>query len=64
MPGEVPEPGAVSPDAQRAPVAGGPGVPTPSSGSPAALLPPPAIPDYTVLRRIGGGAYGEVWLAR
>lgn len=27
-------------------------------------LPPPAVPDYTVLRRIGGGAYGEVWLAR
>ena len=26
--------------------------------------PDPAIPDHEVLRRIGGGAYGEVWLAR
>ena len=25
---------------------------------------PPFIPDHTLLRRIGGGAYGEVWLAR
>jgi eukaryotic-like serine/threonine-protein kinase len=24
----------------------------------------PAIPDHDVLRKIGGGAYGEVWLAR
>jgi hypothetical protein len=26
--------------------------------------PHPAIPDHDVLRKIGGGAYGEVWLAR
>ena len=26
--------------------------------------PLPAIPDHEVLRKIGGGAYGEVWLAR
>lgn len=26
--------------------------------------PSPAIPDHEVLRKIGGGAYGEVWLAR
>lgn len=24
----------------------------------------PRIPDYTLLKRIGGGAYGDVWLAR
>ncbi|MEM9237071.1 MAG: bifunctional serine/threonine-protein kinase/formylglycine-generating enzyme family protein [Verrucomicrobiota bacterium] len=26
--------------------------------------PDPTIPDHEVLRRFGGGAYGEVWLAR
>jgi serine/threonine protein kinase len=25
---------------------------------------PPAVPDYELIRRIGGGAYGDVWLAR
>ena len=25
---------------------------------------PPAVPDHTLLHRIGRGAYGEVWLAR
>ncbi len=28
------------------------------------VRPSPAIPDHEVLRKIGGGAYGEVWLAR
>jgi serine/threonine protein kinase len=28
------------------------------------VRPDPIIPDHEVLRRIGGGAYGEVWLAR
>jgi eukaryotic-like serine/threonine-protein kinase len=28
------------------------------------VRPSPIIPDHEVLRKIGGGAYGEVWLAR
>ncbi len=28
------------------------------------VRPHPTIPDHEVLRKIGGGAYGEVWLAR
>ena len=31
---------------------------------PSRSRPNPAIPDHDVLRKIGGGAYGEVWLAR
>jgi hypothetical protein len=30
---------------------------------PSAVI-PPVIPDHTLLRPIGRGAYGEVWLAR
>ena len=26
--------------------------------------PPPAVPNYELIRRVGAGAYGEVWLAR
>src|SRR5690242_12688699 len=31
---------------------------------PSELCTPPAIPDHTLLHRIGRGAYGDVWLAR
>src|SRR5688572_7178857 len=27
-------------------------------------VPPPEIPDYDLIKRIGQGSYGEVWLAR
>ncbi len=30
----------------------------------AALKPPPPIPDHELIRQIGQGSYGEVWLAR
>src|SRR5436190_12549621 len=43
----------------------------PSAGSgshdpqaPSALMLPPRVPDHELIRRIGRGAYGEVWLAR
>jgi len=47
-------------------------VETPASGSQspvaaravAAPAWPPTVPDYDLLRRVGNGAYGEVWLAR
>ncbi len=36
----------------------------PAAGTRRAELPPPAIPDHELLRLIGWGSYGEVWLAR
>ena len=38
--------------------------PTPSSSLARSQQPPPAIPDYDLLARIGGGSYGEVWIGR
>jgi WD40 repeat protein len=35
-----------------------------SAANAAAPQPPPRIPDHELIRRIGRGAYGEVWLAR
>ncbi len=37
---------------------------TPASGASAGDMPIIPIPDHTLLRRIGKGSYGEVWLAR
>ncbi len=67
MAGEDAPVGPVSPGGSSTPAFAGLRIRTPSGWTPLPAeqaLPPPAIPDYTVLRRIGGGAYGEVWLAR
>lgn len=38
--------------------------PTEAVGSSELPLPPPRIPDHELIRPIGRGAYGEVWIAR
>src|SRR5580704_8182554 len=58
------QPGPMRPqtDAECSLFAGGaPAKTSTSLGAPAGV---PTVPDYDLLRRIGGGAYGEVWLAR
>ncbi len=48
--------------AEGSPPGGGPPAETSSVRRASAAV--PTVPDYDLLRRIGGGAYGEVWLAR
>src|SRR5215471_13168369 len=55
---EPPEAMRPQTDAAGSPSGGGPSAKTPS------VLRVPTVPDYDLLRRIGGGAYGEVWLAQ
>jgi serine/threonine protein kinase len=57
------------PDATKPPgkIEGSPSEGVPSrveSSDVRALLAKPTVPDYELLRRIGRGAYGDVWLAR
>ncbi len=40
------------------------GAPTDRVAEPSSVLTPPIIPDHTLLRCVGKGSYGEVWLAR
>jgi CHASE2 domain-containing sensor protein len=61
QPAIAPSPGGLEPDADPLPESL-----AERSNSPAhpAAADTPVIPDHTVVKRIGRGAYGEVWLAR
>jgi len=61
QPAIAPSPGGFDPDATSLPESL-----AERSNSPAhpAAADTPVIPDHTVVKRIGRGAYGEVWLAR
>jgi eukaryotic-like serine/threonine-protein kinase len=56
MPPEAPE--------SKTPLEKTDNVQTPSSRQMTAGLPTPHVPDHELIRRIGAGSYGEVWLAR
>jgi len=62
MSDEVPSAHGPLPDGAAGDAAALPRTPS-STTTPAVPHPPPAIPDHELIRRIGAGAYGEVWLA-
>lgn len=67
MDGQDPQPGSQPPEANPTPAFARLGLRTPPGWTPLPAdqpLPTPVVPDYTLIRRVGGGAYGEVWLAR
>src|SRR3989442_24860 len=63
---QAPEPKTRTPSALAgaAPTSGRPDGPAAVSQRSATDAQPPQISDHELLRRIGGGSYGEVWLAR